>query len=76
MDLKGENRMNEKRVQEFLDEIKHYADKKDDEKAHSKEDALYNNLIFSISEGICEDPQACCKLALTSGYIDFCRWCA
>ena len=61
-------------VQYHLDMIEQYVEKGDDQGAHMHEDALYHNLIFSISKGMCGNTQTCCKLALTSREIDFDRW--
>lgn len=48
----------------------------DDERAHSMEDALYTDLLRAIAAGLCEDPAACAKAALTTQTFGFARWYA
>lgn len=46
----------------------------DDATAHQAEDQLYLDLLTAISNGECDDPVACCKLAITVKDIQFARW--
>ena len=46
----------------------------DDEKAHTLEDALYKDLLVSISMGLCINPAACAKVALKTQALKFSRW--
>ena len=49
---------------------------RDDEAAHRAEDSLREDVLHAIAHGTCEDPQRAAKLAISTGEIDFCRWCA
>lgn len=46
---------------------------KDFEAAHGAEDKLYRDLLKSISDGKCEDPKKCARLALQSKQVKFKR---
>jgi hypothetical protein len=48
----------------------------DNECAHVDEDTLWREVLQSIADGTCEDPQACAKAALRSTEIVFHRWYA
>ena len=48
----------------------------DDERAHSFEDGLHEEVLKAIAEGRCEDPAKAAALALTTRNIEFCRWYA
>lgn len=48
----------------------------DEEKAHQAEDRLRFEVLHAIAYGYCEDPRACAKAVLTTGDIEFPRWCA
>ena len=63
-----------KEVQERIAEISNASD--DDERAHSMEDDLYQDLLEAIESGEAEAPQEMCRLALTTKGMDFARWCA
>lgn len=47
----------------------------DDEAQHSKEDDLWEDVLFAISTGV-DNPQELAKEALRSKKLKFCRWCA
>lgn len=64
------------KVKWHLDRIKYYADKGDDESAHSAEDSMYQHIVYAISTDTCENPKECCILAQQSYKMEFCRWCA
>ena len=68
--------MNIQTVEEYLEKIKMLDEEGDDEIAHEEEDNLIWCLINSISENTCDDPAACCTLALASKELGFARWCA
>jgi hypothetical protein len=61
-------------VQKWLDSIAACA--RDDEAAHSSEDSLYEAVLRAIADGRAEDPREMARLALSSGEIEFARWCA
>jgi DNA-binding FadR family transcriptional regulator len=63
-----------KEVQERVSEISNASG--DDERAHSMEDDLYQDLLEAIESGEAEAPQAMCQIALTTKAMDFARWCA
>ncbi len=48
----------------------------DDERAHSKEDDLHQDVLHNIANGTAESPQEMARLALTTSEIEFYRWCA
>jgi hypothetical protein len=68
--------MNTRKVKEWLKCIKDAVRDSDDEVAHSREDDMAWEIIEAIAKDDCEDPQACCDLALKSQKLDFARWCA
>lgn len=47
----------------------------DDERAHEMEDALRSDLLVAIANGECTNPRECAQIALTTGDIEFERWC-
>lgn len=57
-------------------EIKKYADKGDDEVAHSRQDSMYEDIISAIANDMCPDPKTCCLEAIKSWDIPFAHWCA
>ncbi len=57
-----------------VDEIREGAD--DNEGAHSEEDLLYTQVLSLIADGKCPDPAKWAALVLTTGEIEFERWCA
>jgi hypothetical protein len=50
--------------------------RRDDEAAHSLEDELYLDLLQSIADGNCDDPQACAAEAIKTQDLNFARWTA
>ncbi len=52
------------------------ADEGDDEKAHSLENSLFENVLRAIADGSVEDPEDVAQAALASCDIDFARRCA
>jgi hypothetical protein len=63
-------------IREWLDEIRAKAKEGDHEATHGREDSMYQELVWSIAKGKCDDPAACCKEALKSKRIKFRRDCA
>jgi hypothetical protein len=61
-------------VRKRVAEVRELAD--DPEAAHSAEDALWESVLTAISNGVCDDEQACAKEALKTQRIKFARWCA
>jgi hypothetical protein len=61
-------------VQDRVEQIKSVAG--DDEVAHGKEDALHQEVLRAIAEGVAENPAECARIALTTSDINFARWCA
>lgn len=53
-----------------------YAERLDNEAAHSAEDKLHQDVLKAIANGECEDPAACAQQALMTQGIDFERWYA
>lgn len=62
------------KVQKALAEIKDITS--DAEKAHSREDRLFVDVLRSIADGNCDDPIAVSHEALKALKIDFPRHCA
>ena len=50
--------------------------RRDDERAHSREDDLHTDVLRAISAGTAENPREMARLALTTEAIEFHRWCA
>ena len=48
----------------------------DDERAHSMEDKLHQDVLRSIADGSCDNPAHCAAAALASLKLDFARWYA
>ena len=46
----------------------------DNEDAHIEEDKLYLDLLRSIANGVCDNPQLCAAKALETQNFDFGRW--
>lgn len=61
-------------VRERVQQIRNMAG--DDERAHSAEDALHQEVLLAIADGEAEDMRGISREALTTKDIDFCRWCA
>lgn len=61
-------------VKDWLEAIRKVA--WDDEKAHLAEDDLRASVLGAVADGNAEGPREMARLALTSGEIDFARWCA
>jgi hypothetical protein len=50
--------------------------KADDEAAHGAEDELYQDVLYAIAGGRCDDARACANEVLKTKEIEFSRWCA
>jgi hypothetical protein len=61
-------------IKRRVEEIKTIAG--DEERAHSLEDGLRNDVLLAISQDKCIDPAECAFEVLKSNEIDFQRWCA
>ena len=48
----------------------------DDEVAHGWEDELHFAVLKHIAKGTCKEPEKCAKIAISTGKIEFARWCA
>ncbi len=48
----------------------------DDERAHSMEDELHQDVLTAIAEDRCDYPSGCARAALMTLELDFARWCA
>jgi hypothetical protein len=46
----------------------------DDSTAHLEEDNLREEVLQAIADGVCDNPQACARAALTTEDIDFARY--
>jgi hypothetical protein len=64
--------MTEAEVLRRVEEIRSIAS--DDSTAHLEEDNLREEVLQAIADGVCDNPQACARAALTTEDIDFARY--
>ena len=66
------------RARWLLENVTAKAQARDDEAAHSEEDALHMHALARISEPDCtiEEARELAVIALSTKDLDFCRWCA
>lgn len=75
VDAGGEEQtMTRTEIEEWIAEIRRLAS--DSERAHGSEDELRDRFIRSVADGTCGDPAGLAALVLTTGDIEFSRWCA
>lgn len=67
--------MNVERVRARIADIAKEAKNGDSERAHSREDKLFEDVLQAIADG-CEAPSVLAREALESIKLDFPRWCA
>lgn len=65
-------------IRERIDKIRRMADDDADERAHSDEDVLHQDVLSAIADGtLCGDgAREAAALALTTRDVTFSRWCA
>lgn len=60
---------------ELLKLVQAAAEDDDDERAHVREDKLWEAVLTAIAAGS-TDAKALAEIALETKKLDFCRWCA
>lgn len=68
--------MDVEEIDSRIEAIKAYAKRREWDATHSMEDSLFEELVQSIAEGPCPNPQECCQEALKVLELGFNRWYA